>query len=83
MICQRRRRAGAVAIFALDFVGLAYSLFPYQVMGRITLWQPAADASALRFMLVGALIVLPLLLAYTVFAYRVFRGKAQAVLYEQ
>ncbi|HVB48854.1 MAG TPA: cytochrome d ubiquinol oxidase subunit II [Burkholderiales bacterium] len=75
--------AGAVAIFALAFVGLAYSLFPYLVMDRITIWQAAADASALRFMLVGALIVLPLLLAYTVFAYRVFRGKAQAGLYEQ
>ena len=38
--------------------------------------------SALRFVLVGALIVVPFIIAYTVFAHRVFWGKAQAHLYE-
>ena len=73
--------AGTVAIFVLAFFGLAYSLFPYLVMNRITIWQAAADPSALWFMLIGALVVLPFIVAYTVFAYRVFRGKARADLY--
>jgi cytochrome d ubiquinol oxidase subunit II len=74
--------AGAVAIFALAFAGLAYSLFPYVVMDRMTLWEAASHPSALKFVLVGVTIVLPFLVAYTVFAYRVFRGKARAGLYE-
>jgi cytochrome d ubiquinol oxidase subunit II len=69
------------AIYARAFAGLAYSLFPYAVMDRITIWDAAAHASSLKFTLVGAAIVLPFLAGYTVFAYRVFRGKARAGLY--
>jgi len=72
----------AVAIFALAFAGLAYSLFPYVVMDRMTIWEAASHPSALKFMLVGVAIVLPFLVAYTAFAYRVFRGKARTGLYE-
>jgi len=73
--------AGAVAIFVLAFLGLAYSVFPYIVLGWLTLWEAAAHSSALKVVLVGVLIVLPFLVGYTVFAYRVFRGKAKAGLY--
>jgi cytochrome d ubiquinol oxidase subunit II len=73
--------AGAVAIFVLAFLGLAYSVFPYIVLGWLSIWEAAAHPSALKVVLVGALIVLPFLLGYTVFAYRVFRGKAKAGLY--
>ncbi len=74
--------AASVAIFVLAFAGLAYSLFPYVVMDRMTIWDAASHPSALKFMLVGVAIVLPFLIAYTAFAYRVFRGKARAGLYE-
>jgi cytochrome d ubiquinol oxidase subunit II len=74
--------AASVAIFVLAFAGLAYSLFPYVVMDRMTIWEAASHPSALKFMLVGVAIVLPFLIAYTAFAYRVFRGKARAGLYE-
>jgi cytochrome d ubiquinol oxidase subunit II len=74
--------AGAVAIYVLAFAGLAYSLFPYLVMDRITIWEAAAHPSALKVVLAGALIVLPFISAYTVFSYRVFRGKAPEKLYE-
>jgi len=74
--------AATVAIFALAFAGLAYSLFPYVVMDRMTIWEAASHPSALKFMLVGVAIVLPFLIAYTAFAYRVFRGKARAGLYD-
>jgi len=73
--------AGAVAIFVLAFLGLAYSIFPYVVVGGLTIWDAAAHPSALKVVLVGALVVLPFLIGYTVFAYRVFRGKAKAGLY--
>jgi cytochrome d ubiquinol oxidase subunit II len=74
--------AATVAIFALAFAGLAYSLFPYVVIDRMTIWDAASHPSALKFMLVGVAIVFPFLIAYTAFAYRVFRGKARAGLYE-
>jgi len=66
-----------VAIYVLAFAGLAYSLFPYVVMDSLTIWDAAAHPSALRFVLVGALIVLPVLLGYTFYAYRIFRGKVR------
>jgi cytochrome d ubiquinol oxidase subunit II len=73
--------AGAVAIFLLAFYGLGYSLFPYLVTDRITLWDAASDVEALEVILVGALIALPAIGGYTVFSYRVFRGKATTLAY--
>lgn len=67
--------ACAVGIFMLAFAGLAYSLFPYVVIDRLTLWQAASHPSALKFVLVGTAIVVPLILAYTAFVYRLFWGK--------
>src|SRR5687767_5069470 len=74
--------AGAVAIYGLAFLGLAYSLFPYVVIDRLTIWEAAAHDSALTFVLAGTLIVLPFIIAYTVYVYRVFRGKAGSTLYD-
>ena len=73
---------GAVAIYVLAFTGLAYSLFPYVVMDRITIWEAAAHPSSLKVVLIGALIVLPFIIFYTLFTYRVFRGKATGKLYD-
>jgi cytochrome d ubiquinol oxidase subunit II len=74
--------AAAVAIFAISFLGLAYSLFPYVVIDRLTLWEAAAHPSSLKVVLAGALVVLPFIVAYTVISYRVFRGKARGGLYD-
>jgi len=74
--------AGTVLLVLLAFAGLAYSLFPYVVMDRMTIWQAAAHPSSLKVVLAGALVVLPFIVGYTLYAYRVFRGKAPASLYE-
>nr|WP_321394866.1 cytochrome d ubiquinol oxidase subunit II [Emcibacter sp.] len=66
----------ALGLFLLSYIGLGISLFPYVVPRAITLWEAAADPSSLSFMLVGAVVLLPLILAYTGYAYWVFRGKA-------
>lgn len=73
--------ACAVAVFLLAFIGLAYSLFPYLVIDRITIWDAAAAPESLQFILVGTLLVLPAILLYTVFVYRVFWGKADKLDY--
>ena len=64
-----------IALFLLGFLGLAISLFPYIVPPRLTIWQAANAVSALKFALVGYAVVMPLTLAYTAYAYWVFRGK--------
>jgi len=66
---------GAVAIFVLSFAGLAYSLFPFVVIDRLTIWEAAAHPSSLTFVLVGTSVVLPLIAGYTLYSYRIFRGK--------
>jgi cytochrome d ubiquinol oxidase subunit II len=62
-------------LFVLSYVGLGISLYPYIVPRSITIWQAAAPPESLIFLLVGALILIPMILAYTAHAYWVFRGK--------
>lgn len=73
--------ACAIMIFLLSFIGLAYSFFPYVVPNRLDVWQAASAPESLKFILVGTAIVLPTIIAYTLFAYRVFRGKATQLRY--
>lgn len=74
--------AAASAIFVLAFLGLAYSLFPYVVIDRLTIWEAAAHPSALKVLLIGAGFVLPFILFYTILSYRIFGGKAREGLYD-
>jgi len=70
-----------VGVFLLSFYGLGYSLFPWLVIDRITVWQGTISASSMGVILVGACMVLPVIIGYTVFAYRVFWGKSTALKY--
>ena len=70
-----------VAVFVLGFLGLAYSIFPFVVIDKLTLWQAASSPEALKVILVGVVITVPAIAAYTVFAYRVFGGKATELNY--
>lgn len=71
-----------LAIVVLGFAGIAYSFFPFVVPGGVTIWEAAAARGSLAIMLVGALITLPIIIAYSAFAYTVFRGKATEMRYE-
>jgi cytochrome bd ubiquinol oxidase subunit II len=73
--------AGAVGIVMLAFYGLAYSLFPWLVVDRLTIWQAASTTESLWIIFVAACVVLPIIAGYTVFSYLVFRGKATALQY--
>ncbi|MGD9941843.1 MAG: cytochrome d ubiquinol oxidase subunit II [Burkholderiaceae bacterium] len=74
--------ACTLGIFVLAFCGLAYSLYPYLVVDRITIWQAASAPGSLMFILVGVVVVLPAIIGYTIYAYRVFWGKAGALSYD-
>ena len=73
--------ASTVLIFVLAFLGLAYSLYPYIVIDRLTAWEAAAAPKSLEFIFVGVAITLPAIVIYTVFMYRVFWGKARELTY--
>jgi cytochrome d ubiquinol oxidase subunit II len=62
-------------LFVLSYIGLVISFFPYIVPSSVTLWQAAAPDNSLKFLLVGAVFLIPIILAYTAYAYWVFRGK--------
>jgi cytochrome d ubiquinol oxidase subunit II len=65
----------SLALFGLTLAGLAVSIWPDVIPGRVTIWQAASPHSSQLFMLVGALVLIPLILVYTAWSYWVFRGK--------
>jgi len=65
----------ALGLFVLSFAGIGISFFPYIVPGALTIAEAAAPDESLGFLLVGALFLIPIILAYTGYAYWVFRGK--------
>ncbi|WP_334128354.1 cytochrome d ubiquinol oxidase subunit II [Sneathiella sp.] len=65
----------AQGIFLLCYIGIGISFFPRMVPPDITIWEAAAPYASLSFLLVGAVILIPTILAYTAYSYWVFRGK--------
>ena len=70
-----------VTMFILGALGLAYSLFPYVVMDRLTVWQAASATESLAVIGIGCAVTVPAIIGYTVFSYRVFWGKARELSY--
>jgi cytochrome bd ubiquinol oxidase subunit II len=70
-----------IAVFLLGAFGLAYSLYPDVVIDRLTIWQAASATESLAVILIGCAVAVPAIVGYTVFAYRVFWGKARALDY--
>lgn len=67
-----------LALFALCFVGLGISIYPYVIPGAVTIWEAATERSSQVFMLVGTVVLVPIILAYTAWAYWIFRGKVKS-----
>ena len=70
------------AIMVLGFFGLAYSFYPYVVPDRTTIYEAAAAPESLMIVLVGAMVVIPVIAIYSIYAYRVFGGKATDLRYD-
>ena len=65
----------SLCLFAVTFGGLGISIWPYIVPESVTIWQAASPEKSQNFMLVGVAILIPVILAYTAYAYWIFRGK--------
>lgn len=75
---QRHDRAPfwlTIIIFLCSYVGFALSVWPYIIPRAVTVWQAAAPFKSQIFILAGIAVVLPVILAYTIYSYIVFRGK--------
>ncbi len=68
----------ALGLFGLCLLGLGISIWPYVVPARVTIWEAAAPYSSQLFMLIGSAVLVPVILAYTAWAYWVFRGKVDS-----
>jgi cytochrome d ubiquinol oxidase subunit II len=73
--------AGTVGVFLLSFYGLAYSLFPWLIIDKLTIWQAASSSEALMVIFYGVVVVFPVIIVYTAYAYRVFWGKSTQLSY--
>jgi cytochrome d ubiquinol oxidase subunit II len=57
------------------FVGIAYSFYPFIVPEKILIQDTNVSKQSLLIIFAGAVVVLPCIIAYTIFSYWVFRGK--------
>jgi len=73
--CERAPFVWTLVIFLASFVGLTASLYPYLIPTRLTLDDAAASSPTLVFMLVGIGMLIPIMLVYNGYQYRVFRGR--------
>jgi cytochrome d ubiquinol oxidase subunit II len=76
----RARRDGVpfamtVAFFVAAFLTLGVMLWPYMIPYALTVADAAGPEASLRFFSYGGIVVLPMIAAYTIGVYWVFRGK--------
>lgn len=71
----------SIGIFAMGYLGLGLSFFPWIVPFHFTVWDAAASSAGLSLLLVGFIPGLPIILGYTAYSYYVFRGKTHEKLY--
>lgn len=67
----------ALALMALGYGGLGFSLWPNIIPPAISIWDAASPPQSQGFALVGAAATIPVILIYTVWSYYVFRGKVR------
>ncbi|MFT3671171.1 cytochrome d ubiquinol oxidase subunit II [Aestuariivirga sp.] len=71
-----------ILLFALGFAGMAYSFYPFIVPDALTIQEAASAPESLSIILVGTLVVLPTIIAYSALSYWIFRGKAKTLSYD-
>ena len=67
-----------LGLFFLGYTGLGISMWPNIVPPSISIWDAASPRSSQLFLLVGASVLIPIILGYTVYVYWLFRGKVRA-----
>ena len=68
----------AICFFVLGFAGLLIGLWPNLLPPTLSIWDAAAPRDSQLFVLIGLIVLLPVILGYVWWSYRVFRGKVTA-----
>lgn len=71
-----------IVLCVMCAIGLAYSIYPDVVIGKLNIWEAAASRDSLMFAFYGTAIAVPAIFLYTIFIYRVFSGKTTELSYE-
>lgn len=70
-----------IALILFSFSGLSAGMYPYMIPNVIysplTVTAAAASPGTLRFMLAAVAVLLPIILAYTAYKHKVFKGKVR------
>lgn len=74
---ERKPFIYSIIIFLCSYIGIGISVYPYLIPYQLAIQEAAAPSSTLVFILAGVAIMLPILLAYTLYAYYLFRGKTE------
>jgi cytochrome d ubiquinol oxidase subunit II len=67
----------SLGLFLLSYLGLGISMWPFIVPPSIDIWEAAAPPASQGFLLIGAAVLVPMILAYTAYVYWIFRGKVR------
>lgn len=64
-----------LSLVLLGYAGLGISIWPNIIPPQMSIYAAAAPPQSQQFALIGAVIIIPIILAYTAWGYYVFRGK--------
>ncbi|GHA82355.1 cytochrome d ubiquinol oxidase subunit II [Cognatilysobacter bugurensis] len=67
-----------MSFFVLGFAGIVIGIWPNILPPAMSIWEAASPPSSQQFVLVGAIVLLPAILGYTWWTYKVFAGKVAA-----
>lgn len=70
-----------VIIFIFAFFGLIFSIFPYLIIDELTIWTSASEKESLEVIFWGVVVVLPIIILYTFFSYKIFFGESKNLEY--
>ena len=71
-----------ILVCLMAALGLAYSIYPDIIIGRMNLYEAAAATKSLEFIFYGVAVTLPVILFYSAYVFWVFRGKTTNLSYE-
>lgn len=66
-----------LAWFGLCYTALGFSLYPYILPPHLTIFRAASAPYGQGFLLIGAAIFIPIVLAYQTYAFTIFSGKVE------
>jgi cytochrome d ubiquinol oxidase subunit II len=73
--CDGAPFAMTVAFFLAAFLTLGVMIWPYMIPYTLTVGDASSPETSLRFFFYGGVVVLPVIAAYTIGVYWIFRGK--------